>query len=143
VSALPVMPGKGYSMTVDVENQPLRHPCILLEAKVAITPWDKKLRIGSTMEIGKINDRILLPRVQGILEAVPKYLPGYTGDAAFRELSDINHLKQHLRQKVWYGFRPLRWTGCPTSDTPERPPTCSLPADMRCSDSASGPPPEK
>lgn len=110
---LPVMPGKGYSMTVDVENQPLRHPCILLEAKVAITPWDKKLRIGSTMEIGKMNDRILLPRVQGILEAVPKYLPGYSSDTAFRELSDMDSLKQNLRQKVWYGFRPLSVDGLP------------------------------
>ena len=110
---LPVMPGKGYSMTVDVAHQPLKHPCILLEAKVAITPWEKKLRIGSTMEIGKVNDRILLPRVQGILEAVPKYLPGYTDDPAFREMSDLTKLKENLRSKVWYGFRPLSVDGLP------------------------------
>ncbi|MEO0008612.1 MAG: hypothetical protein RJA20_2808 [Bacteroidota bacterium] len=110
---LPVMPGKGYSMTVDVAHQPLKHPCILLESKVAITPWEKKLRIGSTMEIGKVNDRILLPRVQGILEAVPKYLPGYTDDPAFREMSDLTKLKENLRSKVWYGFRPLSVDGLP------------------------------
>jgi D-amino-acid dehydrogenase len=110
---LPVMPGKGYSMTVDVAHQPLKCPCILLEAKVAITPWEKKLRIGSTMEIGKVNDRILLPRVQGILEAVPKYLPGYTDDPAFREMSDLTKLKENLRSKVWYGFRPLSVDGLP------------------------------
>jgi D-amino-acid dehydrogenase len=110
---LPVMPGKGYSMTVDVAHQPLKRPCILLEAKVAITPWEKKLRIGSTMEIGKVNDRILLPRVQGILEAVPKYLPGYTDDPAFREMSDLTKLKENLRSKVWYGFRPLSVDGLP------------------------------
>jgi D-amino-acid dehydrogenase len=44
---------------------------------------------------------------------VPKYLPGYSSDAAFRELSDIDSLKQNLRQKVWYGFRPLSVDGLP------------------------------
>lgn len=106
---LPLMPGKGYSMTVDVAHQPLKHPCILLEAKVAITPWHKQLRIGSTMEIGSVNDRILMPRVQGILEAVPRYFPAYARDAAFQSLAG-NH---HLKEKVWYGFRPLSTDGLP------------------------------
>lgn len=110
---LPVMPGKGYSMTVDVAKQPLHHPCILLEAKVAITPWERSLRIGSTMEIGAINDRILLPRVQGILEAVPRFIPAYAHDPAFQELADIQKLRENLREKVWYGFRPLSTDGLP------------------------------
>ncbi len=110
---LPMMPGKGYSMTVDVAQQALRHPCILLEAKVAITPWEHRLRIGSTMEIGAINNHILYPRVQGILEAVPKFLPGYAQDAAFTALSDEESLKKQLREKVWYGFRPLSADGLP------------------------------
>lgn len=110
---LPLMPGKGYSMTVDVPVQTLRNPCILLEAKVAITPWEQQLRIGSTMEIGAVNDRILLPRVQGILEAVPRFLPGYASDPVFQELADMQKLQAHLREKVWYGFRPLSADGLP------------------------------
>lgn len=110
---LPMMPGKGYSMTVDVPNQPLRHACILLEAKVAITPWAKRLRIGSTMEIGAMNDRILFPRVQGILEAVPRFFPGYANDPAFRELADLEQLKQKIKEKVWFGYRPLSADGLP------------------------------
>ena len=110
---IPLMPGKGYSMTVDTPRQLLRYPCILLEAKVALTPWATRLRIGSTMEIGPINDRILFPRVQGILEAVPKFLPGYADDPAFRELADLENLKQHLREKVWFGFRPVSADGLP------------------------------
>lgn len=110
---LPMMPGKGYSMTVDVKEQALRYPCILLEAKVAITPWAKRLRIGSTMEIGAINDRILFPRVQGILEAVPRFFPGYANDPVFRELADFSTLKEKLREKVWFGFRPLSADGLP------------------------------
>lgn len=110
---LPLMPGKGYSMTVDVAHQPLRYPCILLEAKVALTPWPTRLRIGSTMEIGSVNDRILYPRVQGILEAVPRFFPGYAEDPAYRELADFEVLKQKLREKVWFGFRPLSADGLP------------------------------
>ena len=110
---LPLMPGKGYSMTVDTAEQKLRIPCILLEAKVALTPWATRLRIGSTMEIGPVNDRILFPRVQGILEAVPKFFPGYADDATFRELADLTKLKEKLREKVWYGFRPVSADGMP------------------------------
>lgn len=110
---LPMMPGKGYSMTVDAPHQPLRHACILLEAKVAITPWAKRLRIGSTMEIGAMNDRILFPRVQGILEAVPRFFPSYADDPAFRKLADLAQLKQKLQEKVWFGYRPLSADGLP------------------------------
>ncbi len=110
---LPLMPGKGYSMTIDTDRQRLRIPCILLKAKVAMTPWQTQLRIGSTMEIGPINDRILFPRVQGILEAVPKFLPGITDDPAFRQLADLEALKRDLREKVWFGFRPVSADGMP------------------------------
>jgi len=110
---IPLMPGKGYSMTVDTPRQLLRYPCILLEAKVALTPWVTSLRIGSTMEIGPVNDRILFPRVQGILEAVPKFLPGYADDPAFRELADFERLKKNVREKVWFGFRPVSADGLP------------------------------
>lgn len=110
---LPMMPGKGYSMTVNVPHQPLRYPCILLEAKVAITPWAKRLRIGSTMEIGAMNDKILFPRVQGILEAVPRFFPGYADDPVYRELADVEKLKANLAEKVWFGYRPLSVDGLP------------------------------
>ncbi|MDO8368589.1 MAG: FAD-dependent oxidoreductase [Saprospiraceae bacterium] len=110
---LPMMPGKGYSMTVNMPHQPLRHPCILLEAKVAITPWAKRLRIGSTMEIGAMNDRILFPRVQGILEAVPRFFPDYANDLAFRELADLKKLKERMQEKIWFGYRPLSADGLP------------------------------
>ncbi|MBK7935917.1 MAG: FAD-binding oxidoreductase [Lewinellaceae bacterium] len=107
------MPGKGYSMTVGKPAKKLNYPCILLEAKVALTPWAERLRIGSTMEIGAINDRILFPRVLGILEAVPRFLPGYNDDPVFRDLADVDKLKKNLREKVWFGFRPVSADGMP------------------------------
>ena len=110
---LSLMPGKGYSMTIETARPLLRYPCILLEAKVALTPWGNRLRIGSTMEIGAVNDRILFPRVQGILEAVPRFLPGFNDDPAFRALADVEQLKGNLREKVWFGFRPVSADGMP------------------------------
>lgn len=110
---IPLMPGKGYSMTVENPDKKLHYPSILLEAKVALTPWENRLRIGSTMEIGPIDDRILFPRVQGILEAVPRFLPGYSEDKVFNKLADLEELKSNLRQKVWFGFRPVSADGLP------------------------------
>jgi len=108
-----LMPGKGYSTTLDQPVKTLRHPCILLEAKVALTPWAGRLRIGSTMEIGAVNDRILFPRVKGLLEAVPRYLPGYQDDPQFQKLTDWADLKNNLREKIWFGFRPVSADGMP------------------------------
>jgi D-amino-acid dehydrogenase len=110
---VPLMPGKGYSMTLDNPVRKLQHPCILEEAKVALTPWPNRLRIGSTMEIGPVNDRILFPRVQGILESVPRFLPGLAQDPGFQALADPVQLRRQLREKVWYGFRPVSADGLP------------------------------
>lgn len=110
---LPLMPGKGYSMTLERPAKRLHYPCILLEAKVALTPWPDRLRIGSTMEIGPINDRILFPRVQGILEAVPRFLPGYLEDPVFCDFANQADLRRHLRERVWFGFRPVSADGMP------------------------------
>ena len=80
---------------------------------MALTPWATRLRIGSTMEIGAINDKILFPRVQGILESVPKFFPGYLQDKTFMELANMETLRQNLYKKVWFGFRPVSSDGLP------------------------------
>ena len=113
---IPLMPGKGYSMTFGGLTKTLQYPCIFLEAKVALTPWGDRLRIGSTMEIGAINNRIMLPRVQGIIEAVPRFMPGYMDDPAFRTLYQrITTASggEALRDIVWFGFRPVSADGMP------------------------------
>ncbi len=106
---LPLMPGKGYSVTIDNPERTLRHPCILKEARVALTPWQKRLRIGSTMEIGPMDNRIRIRRVQGILRAVQQYMPGIAAAPSVRALED----EQQLRQRAWYGYRPLSADGMP------------------------------
>ena len=63
---IPLMPGKGYSIT---ENNPpikLNIPAILCEARVAITPMNGHMRYGGTMEIASVNHHINIKRVEGI-----------------------------------------------------------------------------
>lgn len=97
---IPLMPGKGYSIT---ENNPaikLNIPAILCEARVAITPMDGLMRYGGTMEIASVNHHINMKRVEGILEAVPKYFSNLQP-----KMPDI--------KKIWYGFRPCSPDGLP------------------------------
>ena len=97
---VPVMPGKGYSFMVDNTVNKIVHPSLLLEARVAITPMNGKVRIGGTMEIAAVNSNINMNRVQGIVNAVPGYYPDH--QVQLPEVKD-----------VWYGFRPCSPDGLP------------------------------
>lgn len=92
--------GKGYSVTLKEQAERPKIPSILTEAKVAMTPMGNDLRIGGTLEISNLSATINLKRVEGILEAVPRYYPNIkipTPDPA----------------SVWHGFRPCTPDGLP------------------------------
>lgn len=95
-----LMPGKGYSFNVKDELETMQIPALLAEARVAITPMNGGLRYGGTMELDKINSRINMNRVKGIVESVPKYFPG---------------LKPAVpaEKDIWFGFRPSSADGLP------------------------------
>lgn len=97
---LPMQAGKGYSVTLP---QPKRLPAvcsILTEARVAVTPMGQTLRIGGTMEIAGLDGSVCPRRVQGILEAVPRYFPEFASE-------DLHGLP------VWSGLRPCSPDGLP------------------------------
>jgi len=96
---IPVMPGKGYSFMAEAHHR-VHHPALLLEAKVALTPMDGKIRFGGTMEIAPVQHRIHMNRVEGIVNAIPDYYPDYK--MAMPPVKDI-----------WYGFRPCSPDGLP------------------------------
>jgi D-amino-acid dehydrogenase len=98
--SLSLMPGKGYSFMEEEPDQRMTIPALLCEARVAITPMNGQIRYGGTMEIAKINSRVNLSRVQGIVEAIPKY---------FTELQP----KLPQLNDIWYGFRPSSPDGLP------------------------------
>lgn len=97
---LSLMPGKGYSFMEDEPAKRMAIPVLLCEARVAITPMNGSIRYSGTMELDKINDRINLQRVKGIIESVPKYFSGLNP-------------KLPSREDIWFGFRPSSPDGLP------------------------------
>ncbi|SER26619.1 NAD(P)/FAD-dependent oxidoreductase [Pedobacter rhizosphaerae] len=95
-----LMPGKGYSFMEPEPQKRLTIPALLCEARVAITPMNGSLRYGGTMELDKINTRVNMQRVKGIVESVPKYFP------------DLNPALPNEKD-IWYGFRPSSPDGLP------------------------------
>ncbi|PZQ90402.1 MAG: amino acid dehydrogenase [Leifsonia xyli] len=68
---LPVRPGKGYS--VDVDPFPLRAATSLMDAHVAVTPFDSALRVAGTMEFGGLDEKTRRVRVDAIMRAPRTY----------------------------------------------------------------------
>jgi D-amino-acid dehydrogenase len=98
---LPLQAGKGYSVEVEQTEMEIKTPCILVESRVAITPFDNhKVRFGGTMEIAGQNHKINLNRVKGIAEAIPKYFKNYPEPGIDES-------------KVWHGLRPCSPDGLP------------------------------
>lgn len=97
---IPLMPGKGYSFMYKPQEHTLSHPSLLLEARVALTPMHGHIRFGGTMELAALNEDINMNRVQGIVEAIPRYYP---------ELK----VAMPERKDVWFGFRPCSPDGLP------------------------------
>jgi D-amino-acid dehydrogenase len=98
--SIPMQAGKGYSVTLEQPRQLPRLCSILTEARVAVTPMGSALRLGGTMELAGINDRVDPRRVRGITRAIPSYFP------EFRE-SDFSGLVP------WHGLRPCSPDGLP------------------------------
>jgi D-amino-acid dehydrogenase len=95
-----MQPGKGYSIVYENMEKNLRRPAILIEARTAMTPIDRWLRIGGTMELSGHSDNILPSRVTAIYDSVKKYFPS------------LNISRPEAR-KAWYGYRPVTPDGLP------------------------------
>lgn len=98
---VPMMPGRGYSVTLEDSPYKVNYPAVLLEGRAAITPMDgNKIRFGGTMEITSHKTAPRMNRVQGILDAVKRFYPDF--DVALPP-----------KEKIWYGYRPCSADGLP------------------------------
>lgn len=95
-----LQPGKGYSYTYDNVEKNIHYPAILKEGRCAMTPWGQQLRIGGTMEVSGINEKILPKRMKGIYESVKNYYPGL-------------QINPPPVDKIWHGLRPVTPDGLP------------------------------
>lgn len=89
-----LQPGKGYSYTYDNVEKNIKYPAILVDGRCAITPWGNRLRIGGTMELSGINNKVLIKRMQGIYDSAKNFYPGLKIDFPPAD-------------KIWNGLRPV------------------------------------
>jgi D-amino-acid dehydrogenase len=98
---IPMMPGRGYSVTLEDSPYRVNYPAVLLEGRAAITPMDgNKIRFGGTMEITAHKTPPRMNRVQGILDAVKRFYPDFD-------------VPLPAKEKIWYGYRPCSADGLP------------------------------
>jgi D-amino-acid dehydrogenase len=96
--ALPIRPGKGYSVDYAPSPVSFRTSLTLEDARVAVTPLDGKVRLAGTMEFGGLDLRIDQRRVEAIKRAAVHAFPewGEPEGAA-----------------PWAGLRPMTPDGLP------------------------------
>jgi D-amino-acid dehydrogenase len=98
--ALPMQPGKGYSVTGHAPSRMPSIPMIFTEARVVLTPLGDSIRFAGTMELAGLDLSVNQRRVGAILKAVPLYLEGMpTPDRSTATL--------------WSGLRPCTPDGMP------------------------------
>ena len=98
---MPLMPGRGYSITLENSPYQTNYPSVLVEGRVALTPMDgNKMRFGGTMEITTTQAPPQMNRVVGVLKAVKKFFPEFD-------------IPTPSWEQVWYGYRPCSADGLP------------------------------
>lgn len=97
---MPVVAGRGYSLTLPHPPKRLSVPAILIEARVAVTPMGETLRFAGTMEITAGERPVSEKRVEAIRRSVPLYFPDF-GPQDFKGVPG------------WSGLRPLSPDGLP------------------------------
>lgn len=98
---IPMVAGRGYSVTLENSPYKINYPSVLMEGRVALTPMDNnKIRFGGTMEITSHKTAPKMNRVQGILDAVKRYYPDFD-------------IQLPSKENIWYGYRPCSADGMP------------------------------
>lgn len=92
--------GKGYSITVQNPQLKPSSPYLLLERRVAITPFANSLRYAGTMEFSGLNQTLNKSRIDAIADAVPFYFANMP-----KPKTEANLL--------WCGLRPVSPDGMP------------------------------
>ena len=96
--ALPIQPGKGYSITYDAPALMPRRPLLLKERSVCVTAWGSGFRLGSTMEFSGYDERLNRTRLDALERASRDYLREPVGP---------------VKREEWFGWRPMTWDDLP------------------------------
>ena len=98
---LPIIPGKGYSLTMPRPAVCPKFPMIFEEHRVAVSPFRTGYRIGSTMEFAGYDASMNPKRLKLLTDGAAAYL---------REPECLPV------QEQWWGWRPMVYDGKPIID---------------------------
>lgn len=98
---VPILPGKGYSITMPRPAVCPRYPLIFEEHRVAVTPFRSGYRLGSTMEFAGYDATLDCSRLSILTDAAKLYLREPLAEPV---------------QEEWWGWRPMTYDGLPVID---------------------------
>ncbi len=98
-AALPIGPGKGYSVDYFPSPVPLTTPLTFEDAHVAVTPLNGRLRLAGTMEFAGLNSDVNARRLAAVKRAAAR---------GFREWDETTP-----HAEPWAGLRPMTADGLP------------------------------
>jgi D-amino-acid dehydrogenase len=98
---VPIVPGKGYSVTMPRPAVCPAYPMIFEEHRVAVSPFRSGFRLGSTMEFAGYDATLNRDRLRLLRDAAVVYLRDPGGDVVEEE---------------WWGWRPMVHDGKPVID---------------------------
>lgn len=96
--ALPIEPGKGYSVTMELPKNGPKYPMLLPEHHVGVTPFEDGLRLGSMMEFVGFDDSLPTKRLNQLRHSAEPYLACKLPAANLES---------------WFGWRPMTPDGLP------------------------------
>lgn len=96
--ALPIQPGKGYSITYTLPAILPKTPLVLTERSVCVTTWNDGYRLGSTMEFSGFDDKLNAKRLAALERGAYEYLHEPFGEEV---------------KERWYGWRPMTYDDLP------------------------------
>lgn len=102
---VPILGGKGYSMNVTNYEVMPRHPIMIVERKIAVTPRAQSLRIAGTLELVNQDFGISPHRVRAIQKGADEFL----------KITSLNQSGE-----IWRGLRPCTPDGVPVIDFSRR-----------------------
>ena len=98
-AALPIGPGKGYSVDYFPSPVPLNTALTFEEAHVAVTPLSGRLRLAGTMEFGGLDAEVNARRVAAVKRAAARGFRGWDENTPHAQ--------------PWAGLRPMTADGLP------------------------------
>jgi D-amino-acid dehydrogenase len=98
---VPILPGKGYSITMPRPAVCPSYPLIFEEHRVAVTPFASGYRLGSTMEFAGYDDTLNRARLGLLTGAAKMYLKDPLAEPV---------------QEEWWGWRPMTFDSVPIID---------------------------